>query len=396
MSTASSVNFLQPAELVRAYPSLNNDSIRNSVADLITSYALKGHKLIGDNMSYNPFPSSSWESWDNITVEGIPEKYAKDTVTKHKTTKTTDGKRIELEETEQKQVRLKNAISFNSNAKNAISFVITNVIHEFMMARQHITAVMTESQICDAVVNNNTGDYCVSSLIFTITETIDDTRMNFIFDKNVGKFASTLTTHLSKIFKDSIVLQNLAHKVIVKFVKAFSLYIASQSWFEAKPVEEEKKDGTLQPPTEQYVGVPKNLGDKIVKQFLMDRDLLLMPVEDRLSGQFFQAMGQYDYQTELYENEKKTTNAKKREENKAAKQAAETAKLAAAANATAEVPPPNQANQPVQAPVVQPAVQIAAAVAVANTPVVNPAPLAPQVNQAPAIEAAGRRRRNVQ
>ena len=339
--TAASLTFLNPAELVRAYPTLNNDSIRNNAADLVASYALKGHKIIGENMSYNPFPASHWETWDNITTQGQPKKFADEKVVKNKTTKDAEGKRIELSETEEKDQRLRHAVSFNADSKTALAFVITNLVHEALMARSHITAGLTDQQIMDAIVVNNTGDYCISQLVFAICETFDDKRMDTIFDQNVGKFSNIFTGHLSKLIKEPITLQKVVLNTVLKFLKAFALYISSQSWFETKPISEtaEQKKGP-QPPAEQFVGVPKNLSDRTVRQFLMDRDLLLLNLEDRLSGQFFRSMSHYNYQSDLSDEEKKIVNAQNREEKKIKSAEAEAAKKVAAATATTEVAPP--------------------------------------------------------
>jgi hypothetical protein len=410
MSTTKSTDFLNPAGLVAQYPTLSMSVFRDCTASFVSDHTFKVLSNLEKSFGTTPFPKEQWNTWENITSEN-PVKLAANKVEKPKKVADPNDPKKKIVMKDQLELvdqRLKNPVSFNASAKQSLTFLITSFVHECFMAKSHITASDADS-IRNTIVEhaNANCDYVVSDLMFEVCDKIGDDVMSAHFNTTHGKFKSSFEDRLNKIITDNEALRNVVLTTVLKFLKAYTLYVGSNTWFEVKESKstenKESKDENDVSDAHETEGVSKTLGTKNFRQFLMDRDMSLMPNNARLDPSFYTAMTEYYAAVESYDKQRSAEAAAAKAAKKQAADAAKANAANAAADATTEVPPPAgtdaAATANVSAPAPAPtarrgtsaaAVAATAAVAAAeNTPAPAPAP-APA-----AAEQLGRRRRAV-
>jgi hypothetical protein len=350
--------FLDAAELVDKYSALTASTMRDALATFPTDHVYLVHKGMEKQQGSNPFPSATWHSWDNIIKE--KKDQATETAEKFKVAKTKDVKQFDKDgktpllnkdgkqkvkkvkiegEFEMKAKRLRKITTFNAAGKAALSFIVATLTHETAMAAPKINKA-DDSSIKDEICNIEDCDYRLAPAIFAICELYDDALIKENLPKSHGNLESKLTGAIEKIIDDSNIRHVLVSN-IMKFLKIFTINLASNLWYETKEIkskddEDEDEEEDEDDDEKSVAGKGTTTSDKHVRQELSRASNLILQGDEKLKGEFFAGMNKFYAQLQKADLKKKKENAVKRAENKAKKEAEAAKAKAEAKDATKE------------------------------------------------------------
>jgi ribosomal protein L12E/L44/L45/RPP1/RPP2 len=359
--------FLNATELVECYPTLTASTFRDQLSTFVTDHVYLNHKILEKENGPNPFPATQWQSWDNLILDkpavscpekvkvqktrkvGVVDEKTKKPVIDPKTGKQKQKTEKIPDQFEEKEKRLRKITTFNAAGKSGLTFPIVSFVHETVMAAPKITK-SDDSTIRDAIESVEDCEYRVAPVIFSICNQWSDASIKAALPKTNGNLETKLNTAVEKVVEDSNIRHVLVSS-IMKFLRIFTIRLASNLWNETKEVKEKKEkkkdeddeDDDDEEDEDDDTKDEKNISgkgtttsDKQIRQELLFESQKLEGSDDKLTGEFFLGMDEFAAALAKADNKKKAENKKKREENKKKKDAEEAAKKAAAAEATNE------------------------------------------------------------
>lgn len=299
------------SKLIETYNMVTPSSMRDLYANFIVDHTYQVHSLTQANMGYTPYSPDTWQNWENLCKDKADQKKYADKKVKVQKTKpdpADPSKKIKIEgEYEEKEKRLNKTTTFNAPGKVALACLITALTHEALMALPKVTKSDITSIKNDIMENAQENlEYCVSPLLFAICDKYEDSVINEMFVDIHGSLVSKLDNAIDKHIKDTNV-RNVVSGTFVKFLKIFTIHIASTLWFETKESENEQTKDRV------YTGKGTTTSDKQIRQFLMLNSNVLLKGSDKIGGQFFEGMNEFYDALVAVDNKNRAENKATRE-----------------------------------------------------------------------------------
>lgn len=323
--------FVSANELFSKYSSLLTQSMRDNIANFVTTHIYKVHDSLKQATGSTPFPADEWQSWENLNLPSdktvtmckkMVPKYKEESVVENGETKTVKVKTDELEE---KEKRLYKNTQFNAHGKSALAFVLASLVQEAQMVAG-VTTSNTDS-IKQSITTTDGCPYRVSPVIFALCEKYDDSRLSDALPVHLGTLRTKLMDAVGKEIKESV-LSSIVSDSFFKFLQIFTINLASDLWFETKKSTED-----------ELLGKTSTTSDKQVRQELVRASNLLLSNADKLTGEFLNAMTEFHEGVESVTKEKKLKLAEEKKRKSEEKAATESAKPEEPAKVVVAEPP---------------------------------------------------------
>lgn len=323
-------------EMVSTYQSLSQSSMRELCSGFVAEHICQVHKIIQEKMGYTPFPETFWQSWDNLRLEK-PKTHSDVKVAVPKTITDPEDpkgkKKIKTKETVDVEKRLRKVVTFNASGKSALAFCAVYLTHEAVISKDEIQksdAVSIKSTISDYASDN--CEYSLSGLIYGMCDKYDDAVIKEMFPNINGQLQTKLDSAIDKYITDTNI-RNIVSGAFIKFLKIYTIHLASCAWFETKESEDDKTK------ERSYTGIGKTVSDKQLLQLLMSSNNLFLITRDKADGQVFEGVRDFYDAICISDEKKKEANKKAKAERDAKKSTEDKDKKKDALEVTKESPP---------------------------------------------------------